>query len=68
MEGVPKFMNDGTVKYPHYQGWKFGGMKNKRTKKVEAMRMRDREERREARKKQQKEDYKSKSETDGIDY
>lgn len=51
-------MNDGTVKYKGYkEGYRLKGMKNKRTKKVEAMRRREREKKREEKKRKQKKAY-----------
>jgi len=50
-------MNDGTVKYANYKGYSAKGMKNKRTKKVEAMRRRIAEEKREAMKRKKKKAY-----------
>lgn len=57
-------MNDGTVKYTNYNGYKAKGMKNKRTKKIEAMRRLEREAKLEAKKQKQKQAYKRKQEVD----
>lgn len=55
---------DGRVKYANYNGWKSNGLKNKRTKKRQAERMRIIAEQREAKKIRQRIEYESQKKFD----